>query len=62
MAQSVTNALRKNTFLAVFPNNLDLFYCELSYMTELKALMPKSAECDKIFKKNQNCESVSVQL
>ena len=45
-----------------FLNNLDLFYSELSYMTELRALMPKSAECDKIFLKCQNCISVMVKL
>ena len=45
-------------FSAAFPIDLDLISCELSYMTELKALMPKSAECDKIFKKCQNCQSV----
>ena len=33
-------------FSAVFPNNQDLLYCELSYMTELKALMPKSADSE----------------
>ena len=47
MAKSVTNALRKLIFSAVFPNNLDVLYCELSYMTELKALMQKTADSDR---------------
>ena len=46
MAKSVTKTLRKMKFSAVFPNNLDLFYCELSYMTELKALTPISADSE----------------
>ena len=52
MAKTVTNALRKMKFSAVFPNNLDLFYCELSYMTELNALMQKSADSETINSKN----------
>ena len=56
MAKSVTNALRKMKFSAVFPNNLYLFYCKLSYMTELKVLMPKSAGSET--KKNKNVKTV----
>ena len=58
MAKSVTNALRKMKFSAVFPNNLDLFYRELSYMTELKALMPKSADSET--KQIQNVKPVNL--
>ena len=43
---TVSNGLRKMKFSAIFPNNKDLFYCELSYMTELKTLMPKSADSE----------------
>ena len=42
----VLNGLKKMNFSAVFPNNKDLFYCELSHMTELKTLMPKSANSE----------------
>ena len=48
MTKSITNALRKMNFSAVFLNNIDLFFCELSYMSELKALMQKSADSEAI--------------
>ena len=64
MATSVSNALRKMKFSAVFPNNLDLFYSKLSYMTELKALVPKSTDSETKIKQMSKlliCESASIR-